>query len=134
MNESSHWGCRAPQTLVTVDGQTPALPFFSGIYHNSHSLGSLGSCRILSINRIKGIASLLEERSLFGAPAQRSKGTPPPKLLLLVRAVHATESQKSRLEPGPAADPSCPTARTPRAQYPLIKEYSLNRNMKPYIS
>ena len=24
-------------------------------------------------------------------------------------------------------------ARTQRAQYPLIKEYSLNHNMKPYI-
>ena len=32
----------------TVDGQNPALPTIRNIriYHNSHSLGSLGSCRI----------------------------------------------------------------------------------------
>ena len=36
-----------------VDGQNPALPIISNIlYHNSHSLESLASCRILAINRI----------------------------------------------------------------------------------
>ena len=47
----------------TADGQNPALPIIKHIYHNSHSFGSLGSCRILSINSIVG---LLERGFLKG--------------------------------------------------------------------
>ena len=43
----------------TADGQNPALPIIRNIYHSSHSLGSLGSCRILSINRMLGVCRAL---------------------------------------------------------------------------
>ena len=47
-----------------------------GIYHNSHSLGSLGSCRILSINSISASEALEANRdrtSLLQALAPSSK-------------------------------------------------------------
>ena len=51
----------------TVDGQNPALPIRRNIYHNSHSLGSLGSCRILSISSIKGfIRAGCKAQRVFG--------------------------------------------------------------------
>ena len=38
------------RAVDTADGQNPALPIIRNIQYSSHSLESLGSCRILSIN------------------------------------------------------------------------------------
>ena len=41
----------SPFMIVLLMDKILHYPFF-GIHHNSHSLGSLGSCRIFSINSI----------------------------------------------------------------------------------
>ena len=52
--------------ILTVDDIHPALPVFLGMYHNSHSLGSLRQCRSCVINGTLSLmrGSFIQELSL----------------------------------------------------------------------